>query len=166
MEYIDLDKSSVPPNAVNLIPDDLMRKHLILPLGKENGKLRVAIHDPLDLEMLDILRFRLNKELRTVLAPKGRIKSYPRRAVQHHRPEHDRQDDGQDDRPPGDSLDKSLDKSMDKSLDRSIDKSIDIGGMGEDDAERPDAGADHQAGAGDDRRGRAQPRVAIFTSSR
>src|SRR5438477_10719185 len=25
MEYIDLDKSSVPPNAVNLIPDDLMR---------------------------------------------------------------------------------------------------------------------------------------------
>jgi len=34
MEYIDLDKSSVPPNAVNLIPDDLMRKHLILPLCK------------------------------------------------------------------------------------------------------------------------------------
>ena len=85
MEYIDLDKSSVPPNAVNLIPDDLMRKYLILPLGKENGKLRVAIHDPLDLEMLDILRFRLSKEIRTVLAPKGRIKSDPRRAVQHHR---------------------------------------------------------------------------------
>ena len=49
----------------NLIPDDLMRKYLILPLGKENGKLRLAIHDPLDLEMLDILRFRLNKEIRT-----------------------------------------------------------------------------------------------------
>ena len=62
MEYIDLDKSSVPPNAINSIPDDIMRKHLILPLGMENGKLRVAIHDPLDLELLDILRFRLGKD--------------------------------------------------------------------------------------------------------
>src|SRR5881227_559353 len=31
MEYIDLDKSSIPPAAVNSIPDDLMRKYLILP---------------------------------------------------------------------------------------------------------------------------------------
>ncbi len=69
MEYIDLDKSSVPPNAVNLIPDDLMRKYLILPLGMESGRLRVAIHDPLDFEMLEVLRFRLNKDIRTVLAP-------------------------------------------------------------------------------------------------
>src|SRR3978361_452412 len=75
MEYVDLDKNAVPPNAGNDIPDDLMRKYLLLALGKENGKLRVAIHDPLDLEMLDILRFRLNKEVRTVLAPKGRIKT-------------------------------------------------------------------------------------------
>ena len=73
MEYVDLEKSGIPPEAVNQIPDDIMRKYLILPLGKENGRLRIAIHDPLDLEMLDILRFRLNKEMRTVLAPKGRI---------------------------------------------------------------------------------------------
>ena len=75
MEYIDLDKGSVPPNAVNLVPDDLMRKYLILPLGMESGKLRLAIHDPLDFEMLEVLRFRLNKDIRTVLAPKGRIKA-------------------------------------------------------------------------------------------
>src|SRR6266487_1690252 len=127
MEYIDLDKSSVPPNAVNLIPDDLMRKHLILPLGKENGKLRVAIHDPLDLELLDILRFRLNADLRTILAPKGRIKSYL--------------DDlfsttaqNTIDKTLDKTIDKfkdSLDKSMDKSLDKSIDKSIDVDGIGE-----------------------------------
>src|SRR5215207_3865251 len=52
MEYIDLDKSGVPPEAINQIPDDLMRKYLILPLGKEGNKLRIAIHDPLDLGML------------------------------------------------------------------------------------------------------------------
>ena len=52
MEYIDLEKSSIPPNAVNLIPDDLMKKYIIIPLGKEGGKLRLAIHDPLDFEVL------------------------------------------------------------------------------------------------------------------
>jgi type IV pilus assembly protein PilB len=132
MEYVDLDKNSVPPGAVNTIPDDIMRKYLILPLGSENGKLRIAIHDPLDLEMLDILRFRLNKDVRTVLAPKGRIKSvldqlFNTTAANTIDKTMDRTIDRL-----RDSLDKSLDKSMDKSLDRSIDKSIDIAGMGED----------------------------------
>ena len=75
MEYVDLDKQSIPPNAVTLIPDDLMRKHLILPLGNENGKIRVALHDPLDMELQDVLRFRLGKDIRPVIAPKNRIKS-------------------------------------------------------------------------------------------
>src|SRR5450432_3220071 len=133
MEYVDLDKNAVPPNAVNDIPDDLMRKYLILPLGKENGKLRIAIHDPLDLEMLNILRFRLNKEMRTVLAPKGRIKSildqlFNTTAASTIDKTMDRTID---------RLRDSLDKSLDKSLDRSIDKSIDVSGIGEDTAADP-----------------------------
>ena len=128
MEYIDLDKSSVPPNAVNLIPDDLMRKHLILPLGKENGKLRIAIHDPLDLELLDILRFRLNTDIKTVLAPKGRIKGYLDEL-------YNTNASNTIDKTLDKTIDKfkdSLDRSLDKSVDKSIDKSIDIDGMGGD----------------------------------
>jgi type IV pilus assembly protein PilB len=137
MEYVDLDKNSIPPNAVNTIPDDLMRKYLILPLGQENGKMRVAIHDPLDLEMLDILRFRLNKEVRTVLAPRGRIKSIVDELFNTTASSTiDKTMDRTIDRL-RDSLDRSLDKSMDKSMDRSIDKSIDIAGMGEDSANDP-----------------------------
>ena len=123
LEYIDLDKSSVAPNAINMIPDELMKKHLILPLGQENGRLRVAIHDPLDLETLDILRFRLNREIRTVLAPKSRIKRYL----------NDLFGTGADktiDKTIDSTL-KSLDKTLDKSVDRSIDKSIDLAGMNE-----------------------------------
>jgi type IV pilus assembly protein PilB len=110
-----------------------MRKYLVLPMGKENGRLRVAIHDPLDLEMLDILRFRLGgKEVRTVLAPKGRIKAildelFNVSASQTIDKTMDRTIDRL-----RDSLDNSLDNSLDKSLDRSIDKSIDIGNIGED----------------------------------
>lgn len=124
MEFIDLDKSAVAPNAVTLVPDELMKKHLILPLSQENGKLKIAICDPLDLETLDILRFRLNKEIRTVLAPKSRIKRYL---------------DDLFNSSASNTIDKtmdktlaSLDKTLDKSVDRSIDKSIDISGMGED----------------------------------
>jgi len=125
MEYIDLDKSAVPPNAVNLIPDDLMRKYLILPLGMESGRLRVAIHDPLDFEMLEVLRFRLNKDIRTVLAPRSRIKNildelFNTSATNTIDKTMDRTIDRL-----RDSLDKSMDRSLDKSLDRSIDKSLD-----------------------------------------
>ncbi|HMO27240.1 MAG TPA: GspE/PulE family protein [Tepidisphaeraceae bacterium] len=133
MEYVDLDRNSVPPNAVNTIPDDLMRKYLILPLGTENGKTRIAIHDPFDLEMLDILRFRLNKDVRTVLAPKGRIKSvldqlFNTTAANTIDKTMDRTID---------RLKDSMDKSVDRSIDKSIDKSIDLAGIGEDAAADP-----------------------------
>jgi type IV pilus assembly protein PilB len=139
MEFIDLEKNSIPPNAVNAVPDDLMRKYLILPLGNENGKLRLAVHDPLDLEMLDILRFRLHKEIRTVLAPRSRIKSIldelfnttaantidktMDRTIDRLRSSIDR------------TVDRSVDRSLDKSVDKSIDKSIDVDGIGGGDAD-------------------------------
>jgi type IV pilus assembly protein PilB len=140
MEYFDLEKSAVPPNAGTLVPEELMRKHLILPLAMENGRLRLAIHDPLDLEMLDILRFRLNKEVRTVLAPKGRIKSILDEMFQSSAGGTiDKTVDRTIDRL-RDSLDKSLDRSLDKSVDKSVDRSIDlaVGEEGADDAtQRP-----------------------------
>src|ERR671913_1152537 len=137
MEYVELDRNAVPSNAAALVPDDLMRKYLILPLGMENGRLRIAVHDPLDLEMLDILRYRLNKQIRTSLAPRGRIKTIQDqlfnttaantidKTIDSTLKSLDR------------TIDRSLDKSLDKSLDRSIDKSIDLGNMGEDAAADP-----------------------------
>src|SRR5260370_9922713 len=106
----------------------MMRRHLILPVGMEKGKLRVAIHDPLDLELLDILRFRLAKELRPVLAAKGRIKGYIDELF--NTTAQNTIDKTLD--KGWASMDKTLDRSMDKSVERSIDKSIDIAGMGED----------------------------------
>jgi type IV pilus assembly protein PilB len=162
MEYIDLDKNAISPDTINAIPSDLMRTHLILPLGRENGRLRVAIHDPLALDVLDIVRFRLGgKELRTVLAPKSRIKAVldelfnttsantidktMDRTIDRLRESIDRSmDKSMDksldkslDKSMDRSLDKSLDRSLDKSVDRSIDKSIDLAGVGEDDGKDP-----------------------------
>jgi type IV pilus assembly protein PilB len=141
MEFVDLDKTTIPANAGSLVPDELMKKYVIVPIGVDGNRLRLAIHDPLDLEMLDILRFRLNKELRTVLAPRNQIKakldvlfkSSSNSTIDATMDKTiDRLRDSMDK-----SMDKSLDKSLDKSMDRSIDKSVDITGLNEDVASDP-----------------------------
>jgi len=37
MEYVDVDRGDLPPNPTSLIPEDLIRKYIILPLGAEAG---------------------------------------------------------------------------------------------------------------------------------
>ncbi len=76
LEFVDLDKSSVAESALGLIPDDLIKRHRILPLSKTDGRLKVIISDPLDLELLDMLRFRLNTEIEYVLAPRSKIQRF------------------------------------------------------------------------------------------
>jgi type IV pilus assembly protein PilB len=61
---------------MKLIPEELVRKHYVLPLGKEDGRLKIIISDPLDLDMLDLLRFRLNAELECCLASPAKIRTH------------------------------------------------------------------------------------------
>ncbi len=76
MEYIDPEQNSSIASSLSLIPDELIRKHLILPLGQQNGRLRVLIHDPLDLDTQDMLRFRLATDIDCALASRSKIKAY------------------------------------------------------------------------------------------
>jgi type IV pilus assembly protein PilB len=81
LEYVDLDHTSIPANVKALVPEDLMKKHNILPMGTDNGKLKLIISDPLDLDTLDLLRFRLSTELECYLASPSKIRSYISRAT-------------------------------------------------------------------------------------
>jgi type IV pilus assembly protein PilB len=77
MEYIDLDRNVVVANEFNVLPEDRIRRHLVVPLNREeNGKLKVIITDPLDLETLDMLRFMLNEEPIPCLASKAKVRAY------------------------------------------------------------------------------------------
>jgi len=76
LQYVDLDKTTIPPDAAKLLPQELMKRHNVLPLGMNNGKLKVVISDPLDLEMMDAIRFRLNTELECYVANLTKIRSY------------------------------------------------------------------------------------------
>ncbi|MDX2116932.1 MAG: ATPase, T2SS/T4P/T4SS family [Planctomycetota bacterium] len=119
MEFVDLAANGVASKIdTKLIPDDLIKKHLILPISKAGGRLQLLIHDPMDLELLDMLRFRLNVEVEPKLASRSQIKRFidgggPTPASQPKLVD------------PGKSL---VTQSIDKSIDSSIDKgaSIDV----------------------------------------
>ncbi|HDS85685.1 MAG TPA: type II/IV secretion system protein [Phycisphaerales bacterium] len=76
LEYVNLDEVEIPANASKLIPEDLIKKHRVVPLGQDNGELKIAIKDPMDLDLLDLLRFRLNTELRCCLASPTKIDTF------------------------------------------------------------------------------------------
>ena len=113
MEYVNLDRPEAQSQIdLSLIPEDLVKKHLVLPMGKMNGRIKLVIHDPMNLELLDLLRFRLNREIETVIAPKSAIKSFV---------------DGSTGGSAGMFSEESLvTESVDVTLDRSVDTSVDI----------------------------------------
>ena len=111
LEGIDLDAA----------PKDVVRKHLIAPCGLSNGRMKLLVHDPLDLELLDLLRFRLKAEIDPVLAPRSALKAFIDERL------------GSGASVATQSLvTESIDVSVDTSVDRSVDASVDIGGGGDD----------------------------------
>ncbi|MBY0261627.1 MAG: Flp pilus assembly complex ATPase component TadA, partial [Phycisphaerales bacterium] len=136
MEYVDLSAAGGASKVdAKLIPEELIKKFLVLPLAKSGGKLQLVIHDPTDLDMQDMLRFRLNTELEPRLSAKSQIKWF----IENKLNGQGAAGGGKDGKPteslmkdiklsdPGKSLvTESIDRSIDKSVDKSVDKSIDV----------------------------------------
>ncbi|MCA9602181.1 MAG: Flp pilus assembly complex ATPase component TadA, partial [Myxococcales bacterium] len=59
----------VPAHLVEAVPITFARTHGILPIGEANGRVRVAISNPLDLSPVDDLRVLLGCDLDVVAAP-------------------------------------------------------------------------------------------------
>ena len=77
MEFLNLDRAEDSSKInISLIPEDIIRKHLVIPLSKENGRLKILVHDPMDLELFDGLRFRLGAELDTAIASKRQMQAF------------------------------------------------------------------------------------------
>ncbi|MFH1718758.1 MAG: ATPase, T2SS/T4P/T4SS family [Planctomycetota bacterium] len=76
LDYVNPDTASISPDAAKLIPEEIIKKHNIIPLEMNNGRLRVIVSDPSDLEMIDAIRFRLNTEPQFCLASPTKIRSF------------------------------------------------------------------------------------------
>lgn len=65
---VQLFRQKIDEKAVQLIPDSLAKKHEVLPLRIENGKLIVAMSDPLDYYAIDDLSLLTNFPIQPVIA--------------------------------------------------------------------------------------------------
>ena len=117
LPFVDLnDRSAAQRVDLNLVPDDLRKRFKIVPLGEDGGRLHLAIGDPMALDALDMLRFRLNRELVIEVASPSAIDA----ALDGNEGGGGRNFDGQS------FVTDSIDASVDSSVDRSVDKSIDV----------------------------------------
>ena len=78
--YIDLDTFEVYADAVNLIPVEIAKKYLIMPIHRIRSFLTLAMVDPTDLDVIEDIRFRTALSIQPVIASEsgilGAIKKY------------------------------------------------------------------------------------------
>ncbi len=124
IDFVDLSNAEGSAQVnVELVDGDIVRKHLVLPLDEQNGRIRLLVHDPTNLGMVDTLSFRLGKDIDLAIGARQQIKDFIEEL--------------------GGNLTRSaqvedvtIDKSDDRSIDTeqsidSIDVSIDVGEDGE-----------------------------------
>jgi len=117
MQYVDLSSPDVASQVdLKAIDEGLIKRYNILPMGKSNGRMQLIIHDPLDLDLLENLRFRLNTQIEPRLASKSQIRAF----LEGKRPE---RQVSADESLVTDSIDRTIDRSVDRSMDKSIDVS-------------------------------------------
>ncbi|MFW6061025.1 MAG: hypothetical protein ACODAQ_12665, partial [Phycisphaeraceae bacterium] len=127
MEFVDLDQpDAISRENLDLIPHDLIKKYNVLPLSKEGNRTKVLVHDPMDLALVDDLRFRLGGEIELALGSRSRIKDYIENMLSATRASIDQLTRDL-------SMDHSVDSSIDASLDRTIDRGVSLDADAEDD---------------------------------
>ncbi len=71
--YINLDQFEVYPDAVDLIPMDIAKKYLIMPVHRIRSFLTLAMVDPTDLDVIEDIRFRTALSIQPVIASESGI---------------------------------------------------------------------------------------------
>src|SRR5271166_3815213 len=73
LPFVELREIEIPASVIELVPESLARENVVMPLSQGAGAIRVIMHDPMDFETIDKLRFVLNREIEVSLAPKEAI---------------------------------------------------------------------------------------------
>lgn len=73
MPFVKLSERTIPKDVVEKIPAKLVNHYNLVPLEQHNGSLRVAVVDPLNIHMLDDLRFLLKLDIEPVVSTKKEI---------------------------------------------------------------------------------------------
>ena len=68
IEYIDLNNTSIPPEIVSLIPKNIAKKHMVIPITVVGNEMYVAMSDPLNFITIEELQAVTHKKIIPVIA--------------------------------------------------------------------------------------------------
>jgi type IV pilus assembly protein PilB len=71
--YINLDQFEVYPDVIQLIPVEIAKKYLIMPIHRIRSFLTLAMVDPTDLDIIEDIRFRSGLSIQPVIASESGI---------------------------------------------------------------------------------------------
>ena len=68
-EYIELEGRQIPNAIIELVTESMARENVVIPIESDGESVVIAMHNPNNIEVIDKLRFVLNREIRPVMAP-------------------------------------------------------------------------------------------------
>lgn len=68
-DYIELEGRQIPNAVIELVTESMARENVVIPIESDGESVVVAMHNPNNIEIIDKLRFVLNREIRPVMAP-------------------------------------------------------------------------------------------------
>ena len=74
-DYIELDGRQIPHSVIELVTESIARENIVIPIESDGDSVTIAMHNPNNIEVLDKLRFVLNRDIRPVMAPMESIQS-------------------------------------------------------------------------------------------
>lgn len=80
LKFVDVNTISVMPDAVLSVPEEMAKKHLILPVSITNKILTMVVSDPLNIEGIKEIEFYISMRVQPVIGAKGAILE----AIKHH----------------------------------------------------------------------------------
>ena len=73
LRFVDLTDHPVDATAVTLVPANVCRRHTALPIGREDGRLLVAMADPANVFAIDDIRSITGLEVRALVATRADV---------------------------------------------------------------------------------------------
>lgn len=74
-DVVDIAAMEIPQSVIALIPESVARENIVIPLAMVDERLRVAMSNAMDLDVIDKLRFMTNREIDPVGASKESIQT-------------------------------------------------------------------------------------------
>jgi type IV pilus assembly protein PilB len=74
-KFVSLDDVEIPHAVIEMVPESVARENSVIPVEFLNDRLTVAVVDPMNFEVVEKLRFILNRDVEMKMAPKESIQA-------------------------------------------------------------------------------------------